>query len=156
MQAKIDSYWLQRRQRTQGHPDVNLANLSTKPNEPIQAKLTVGAPGDKYEQEADAMASQVMSMSDAAVQREAVGEEQAEEEVRAKPLTAAITPLVQREAMPEEELQAKPLNAPIQRETLPEEEVQAKRSLQFKSDASFQANSNIESQLNNSKGGEVR
>lgn len=133
-------------------PRVDLSSL--------QAKLTVGAPGDKYEQEADAMASQVMSMPDAAVQRETVGEEQSEE-VRAKPLSSAITPLLQREAMPEEELQAKPLNAFIQREALPEEEVQAKLStvnggdrshLQLKSDA-IQTGGNIESQLSSSKGG---
>jgi|GEM_PF-1032717 len=98
-------------------PKVNLSSL--------QAKLTVGAPGDKYEQEADAMANQVMSMPDAAVQRETVGEEQSEE-VRAKPLASAITPLLQREAMPEEELQTKPLAASIsslvQREAVPEDD----------------------------------
>jgi hypothetical protein len=144
-------------------PRVDLSSL--------QAKLTVGAPGDKYEQEADAMASRVMSVPDAAVQREMVGEET--DEVQTKPLAAAITPLVQREAMPEEEVQAKSLNASIQREVLPEEEVQAKPldasiqretlpeeeevqtkpSLQLKSNDSFQAGGNIESQLNNSKGG---
>ncbi len=36
---------------------------------PIQAKLKIGAPDDKYEQEADRVADQVMHMSDPAVQR---------------------------------------------------------------------------------------
>jgi|GEM_PF-5062438 len=101
-------------------PRVNLSNL--------QAKLTVGAPGDKYEQEADSMAQKVMSTPDSVVQRMTPGEE---EEVRTKPLAANITPLVQREEIPEEkeEVQAKPLgNGTIQREEIPEEkeEVQAK------------------------------
>jgi hypothetical protein len=33
----------------------------------IQAKLTVSTPGDKYEQEADAMAAKVMAMPDRAI-----------------------------------------------------------------------------------------
>jgi hypothetical protein len=33
----------------------------------VQTKLTVGAPGDNYEQEADNMASKVMAMPDSAV-----------------------------------------------------------------------------------------
>lgn len=125
-------------------PRVNLSNLQTK--------LTVGAPGDKYEQEADSMAQKVMSTPDSAVQRMTPGEE---EEVRTKPLAANITPLVQREEMPEEkeELQAKPLgNGTIQREEMPEEkEIQTKRPLQRR-DGSFQAGGNIESKLNSSKG----
>ena len=110
----------------------------------IQAKLTVGAPNDQYEQEADRVAEQVMSTPDSAVQqtlqREAMPEEELqtkplgnsiqreampeeEEELQTKPLAATITPLVQREAIPEEEeLQTKPLGNSIQREALPEEE----------------------------------
>jgi hypothetical protein len=141
----------------------------------VQTKLTVGTPGDKYEQEADAMASQVMSMPDSAVQRE-VAPEETEEEVQTKPLAAGITPLVQRETMPEEEeVQTKPLgNGTIQREEMPEEEdiqtkpisasiqreisaeeeeVQTKSSIQRATDGSFQAGGNIENRLNSSKGG---
>jgi hypothetical protein len=86
-----------------------------------QAKLTVGEPGDKYEQEADRVADQVMSMPESApVQREMAPEE---EEVQTKPLAASITPLVQREAIPEEEeVQTKPLANTLQREAMPEEE----------------------------------
>jgi hypothetical protein len=73
----------------------------------IQAKLTVGEPGDKYEQEADMMASQVMSMPDTPVQT--------------KPLANGMTRVVQRAAMP--------------------------------TNGGTQANSNIESRLNSTKGG---
>ncbi|MBC1218582.1 DUF4157 domain-containing protein [Nostoc sp. UCD121] len=50
-----------------------------------QAKLTVGEPGDKYEQEADMMANQVISMPDSAVQREIALEEQTQEKIQTKP-----------------------------------------------------------------------
>ncbi|HLO86074.1 MAG TPA: hypothetical protein VK203_13850, partial [Nostocaceae cyanobacterium] len=51
---------------------------------PIQTKLTVGAPGDKYEQEADSMASKVMSMSDSAVQRQTALGTQIQPQVQAR------------------------------------------------------------------------
>ena len=96
----------------------------------IQAKLTIGQPGDKYEQEADSVADRVMAMSEPAqVQREEMGEE--EEELQMKPLAGMISPLVQREELPEEEeeLQMKPEDNVVQREELPEEE----EELQMKS-----------------------
>ena len=98
--------------------------------QPIQAKLTIGQPGDKYEQEADSVAERVMAMSaPAQVQREELPEE--EEELQMKPLAETISPLVQREELPEEEeeLQMKPEDNAIQREELPEEE----EELQMKS-----------------------
>jgi hypothetical protein len=71
---------------------------SSKEETPLQTKLVVGAPGDKYEQEADSVAAQVMGMSTPVnhppVQREMATDE---EDVQTKPLAAAITPLVQRE-----------------------------------------------------------
>jgi hypothetical protein len=57
----------------------------------IQTKLTVGAPGDRYEREADRVAEQVVS-SQRGVQR------QAEEELQTKPLAASLTPLIQCQA----------------------------------------------------------
>lgn len=81
---------------------------------PIQRKLTIGQPRDEYEQEADRVAEQVMNMSDSAtqlpMQRQA---ELEDEELQTKPLSALITPVVQRESLPGEE----------------EEPVQAKRDL---------------------------
>ncbi len=96
----------------------------------IQAKLTVGAAGDRYEQEADRVAEQVSNLQisnfksqTSNVQRQA----EEEEEVQAKPLAATITPLVQRQAEEEEEVQTKPL---LQRQAEEEEEVQTKPLLQ--------------------------
>ncbi len=88
----------------------------------VQTKLTVGAPGDQYEQEADRVADQVMSMPDSAIQQPVQREANLEEdEVQTKPIAASITPLVQREAMPEEEEVQTKANT-LQREEMPEEE----------------------------------
>ena len=82
----------------------------------IQAKLTIGQPNDKYEQEADRVADQVMRMPESKIQRE-INEfdedEMEQEEIQTKPLGATITPVVQRqltdeiEEEEEELLQAK-------------------------------------------------
>ena len=81
----------------------------------VQPKLTIGQPGDKYEQEADQAASQVVNQINApvpqqsgqsqSVQREAVQEE--DDELSMKPEISTI----QREAVSEEEeeLQTKPM-----------------------------------------------
>lgn len=111
----------------------------------IQAKLTVGAAHDAYEQEADRVATQVMSVPEhvSTVQRFA----EDEEEIQAKPLAATITPLVQRAAEDEEELQAKF----IQRDTAPEED-----ELQTKSVAeggAFSPGADFEGHLNAVRGG---
>ncbi|MEH2113366.1 eCIS core domain-containing protein [Nostoc sp.] len=99
-----------------------------------QAKLTVGAPDDYYEQEADKVADQIMRMA----QPQPIGLQntQTQDQVQTKPLAAAITPLVQREAMPEEE-----------------EELQTKRSLQLATNGSFQTEENFETRLNSSESG---
>jgi hypothetical protein len=83
--------------------------------------MTVNAPNDAYEQQADATARQAMSAPPAA-QRESLPEE--EELIQAK----ALDPTVQREGAEEEEmLQTKALDSAVQREGLQEEEaVQAK------------------------------
>jgi hypothetical protein len=107
----------------------------------IQAKLTVGAAGDRYEQEADRVADQVMSMqlpspdrggARGEVQRQA----EEEEEVQTKPLAASITPLVQRQAEEEEEVQTFPsperrgAGGEVQRQAEEEEEeIQTKSNL---------------------------
>ena len=138
----------------------------------IQAKLTIGQPGDKYEQEADSVAERVMAMSEPAqVQREELLEE--EEELKMKPLAETISPLVQREELPEEEeeLQMKPEGNAIQRAELPEEEEELQmksvgnsiqreelpeeEELQMKQSApSTQTTTDdLESQLSSSKGG---
>jgi hypothetical protein len=76
----------------------------------IQAKLDIGEPNDKYEQEADATASKVVQQinstpQDQSIQREAAMEE--EEELQMKPISS-----IQRDesmAEEDEELQMKPL-----------------------------------------------
>ena len=84
----------------------------------IQGKLTVGKPNDKYEQEADRVADEVMRMPEPQVQRQ--NEEDEEEEmIQAKPVGEQITPLVQRQVEPAEEEEAEP-------EKEEEETIQAK------------------------------
>ena len=96
----------------------SIALLST----PIQAKLKIGPPGDKYEQEADRVAEQVMRMPEPKVEalesvveggrlgtvqracskceeevrRQPVDENEDEEDMlRTKPLSGKISPLIQ-------------------------------------------------------------
>ena len=96
----------------------------------IQTKLTVGPAHDRYEQEADRVAQQAMSMSapaqsQPAVQRAPEEEEEVQMKPLAAPLAASITPIAQRRAEEEEEeVQTKPL---AQRQ---EEEVQMKPLVQ--------------------------
>ncbi|MBC1218580.1 hypothetical protein GNF10_08575 [Nostoc sp. UCD121] len=56
-------------------------DISSIPLRRPQAKLTVGEPGDQYEQEAEMMANQVMSMPDSAVQREILPKEQTQSDI---------------------------------------------------------------------------
>ncbi|MEM1242040.1 MAG: DUF4157 domain-containing protein [Cyanobacteria bacterium P01_H01_bin.26] len=86
---------------------------------PVQPKLSIGQPGDKYEQEADQMAARVMRMPGGdfgergkgkgeGVQRQALpGEKEEEEEVQ-------MRPAVQREVMPAEEEEEETLQARLQ------------------------------------------
>ena len=162
----------QAKQLNHQQADNRIAAPSQIQSLPIQAKLTIGQPGDKYEQEADSVADRVMAMSEPAqVQREELGEE--EEELQMKPLADTISPLVQREELPEEEeeLQMKPEDNLVQREELPEEEELQMKSvdnsiqreelpeeeeeLQMKQSAlsTQTATPDLESQLNSSKGG---
>jgi hypothetical protein len=72
----------------------------------VQMKLTIGQPGDKYEQEADRMAADVVQRINApqseSVQRQETPEE---EELLQEPLAGTL----QRQETPEEELQMKPI-----------------------------------------------
>jgi hypothetical protein len=69
----------------------------------LQPRLTIGQPNDKYEQEADRVADEVMRMPEPGVQRQTEEEEEEEELIQTKPLAEQITPLVQRQAEPEED-----------------------------------------------------
>jgi hypothetical protein len=78
----------------------------------LRAKLTIGPPGDKYEQEADHVAEQVMRMPEPQLQQKPTCLEcEEEEEIRTKLIAPNITPLVQRQVEEKEEeelLQPKP------------------------------------------------
>lgn len=93
---------------------------------PIQTKLRIGAPNDKYEQEADRVAEQVMRMPDsdqkvsffdqangAKIQRTCAECKEEDEEIQRKPLANILTTLIQRqiegEEDEEEKVQAKEL-----------------------------------------------
>jgi hypothetical protein len=96
----------------------------------IQTKLAVGPVGDRYEQEADRVAEQVMTMPAPTNRKPSVQRAtEEEEEVQTKLLATLITPLVQRQEAPEEEeVQTKLL---AQRQEMPEEEeVQTKPLVQ--------------------------
>ncbi|WP_299222274.1 DUF4157 domain-containing protein [uncultured Aquimarina sp.] len=73
---------------------------SVENNTPIvQTKLTIGQPNDVYEQEADAVANQVMKMSthqDTLIQRKC--DQCEEEELQMKPLSNSISPIVQKQS----------------------------------------------------------
>lgn len=92
----------------------------------LQAKLKIGQPGDKYEQEADRVADRVMSMPESNLSRQ-----EDEEEVQGKPVAGQITPLVQRQSEEEEEIKKQPEEEEepvqtklLQRQSEDEEEVQ--------------------------------
>ncbi|NTU83536.1 MAG: DUF4157 domain-containing protein [Chloroflexales bacterium] len=84
--------------------DCRHRRLAGERRPPIQTKLAVNRPGDRYEQEADRVADQVMRMPKPSVQRSALPEgDEENERLQLKPLADQITPLVQREALPEED-----------------------------------------------------
>lgn len=77
--------------------------LKSKKRTLFQPKLTIGTPGDKYEQEADWAAKQVMRMPESAGQKQVEAEENQEENLQEKPISSQITPLIQREIEPQQE-----------------------------------------------------
>jgi hypothetical protein len=122
LQTKIGNFWQQKRESIQRSSRNLLAinNLSVprERREPIQPKLSIGQPGDKYEKEADRVASQVVSQINAPV-----------------PQQSAQSQSVQREAIPEDEdeLMMKPHSRSIQREEMlnEEDELQMKPMVQL-------------------------
>lgn len=144
----------------------------------IQAKLSVGQPNDKYEQEADAMADKVVQRLSS---NAGVSEGNASNDIQAKPLAAAITPLVQRKCSvceEKEKLQRKeednePLAGDLQKKPIFESNTEAppddeknvqrrcaaceheeEKGLQKKSDSSAPqpASMSVEAALSSSKG----
>jgi len=106
------------------------AFFSPAPQHSLQPKLTIGRPGDKYEQEADAMANAVVNQNagqQVQQKEQEVSQLQRQEMEEEEGVQAKLN--VQRQAAPEEEeVQAK---LQVQRQAAPEEEeVQAKPELQ--------------------------
>lgn len=121
----------------------------------IQAKLTVGKPNDKYEQEADRIADKVMRMPDrATVLRKCAACKEEEKKIQQKPLAVGITPWVQRQVAEEQEedrVQTKPLQRQAEEE---EEAIQPKIMLQKQTTGGPpQPGASLESRLNRSKSG---
>lgn len=90
----------------------------------IQPKLTIGQPNDKYEQEADRVADQVMRMPGPTMQRQAEDEEEELVQSATEDCTSPeITPLVRRQPMEEavEEERLQPRADTIQRQPIEEE-----------------------------------
>ncbi|WP_445626502.1 hypothetical protein [Nostoc sp. DSM 114167] len=133
LQAKMDGL-LNSRLEHATRFEHNIANISLRrPDIPIQAKLTIGEPGDKYEQEADETARQVVQK---------IHQPQREK--------------LQRDSLPEEEdeLQMKP-EGNIQCESLPEEEeeeLQMKPMVQRVSDGGVAATQDLETSINQARG----
>ncbi|MFO0173614.1 MAG: DUF4157 domain-containing protein, partial [Aphanizomenon sp.] len=136
------------------YPNIPVNAPGTEPPPPVQTKLTIGEPGDKYEQEADQVASQVVqqinspvpvqSAQGQTVQREEVPEE--EEQVQAK----SISDTIQREEVPEEEeqVQAKSISNTSQREELPEADPLQGNSLK----GEIAATPNLETSIQGARG----
>src|SRR5258706_1080938 len=102
-------------QHSPGSPGISLAPV--KPNAghafagipvrpplplPVQAKLSVSQPDDKYEQEADRVADDVMRTPEPTAAGRPDGDEnKPKPDVQAKPIAGQITPLVKRQAEPQ-------------------------------------------------------
>lgn len=71
------------------------ANCATKGNEQpiLQPKLAIGSPNDRYEQEADRVADQIMRMPEPSIQRQMEPEEDEAEGMVQRKIATSITPL---------------------------------------------------------------
>lgn len=113
-----------------------LTHVVQQNGDKVQRKLTVGQPGDKYEQEADQVARAVMQQEQRPVQRDSDGglvrrqiEEEEEEEVQMKSEHSRVQRQVEEEEEEEEPVQSKMQDAQAQQQGEEEEEehsIQAK------------------------------
>ncbi|MEH2079374.1 MAG: DUF4157 domain-containing protein [Nostoc sp.] len=133
-------------------------DISRIPLRNPQAKLSISQPGDKYEQEADSVAQQVMQTMAQPVNRQPIQPEalpEDEEELQMKPLDIST---LQREALPEdeEELQMKSLDiSTLQREVLPEDESELQMKSMVQRQAGMGAAPDLEASINQARGGGV-
>ena len=78
----------------------------------IQTKLKISEPGDKYEQQADRIADEVMRMPEPSVQRQLEPEEEEEEMVQRRAIANPISPLSQIPLQRRSNNQAEPAEVP--------------------------------------------
>ena len=130
VEAETDSFTEDKQQNSSEQSNPTPSSLSHSFGRmsvlPIQTKLAIGQPGDKYEQEANRVAAQVVQQINSPqaqqsgdIQRDTVNPEEGKS-LQTKPVISTL----QRETMPEEEeeekrLQGKPL---LQLREIPEEE----------------------------------
>ena len=110
----------------------DISRISLRP----QAKLTIGQPGDSYEQEADSVAQQVMQRMAQPGNRQSIQRQEAPEE--------------------EEELQMKSLDiSTLQRQEAPEEEEELQMSpmVQRQGQGGMAATPDLETSINQARGG---
>jgi hypothetical protein len=109
VQAKMDSFWEQRRELAKAQPNLleimmkrnGQAAQTSEPATKVQPKLEIGQPNDQYELEADQVASEVV------------------QQLKSPQMESPqVEPSVQREPMLEEEMQKPPVT--LQRDTRPE------------------------------------
>jgi hypothetical protein len=139
------------RQGRQGVPMEGQRSLFDSPQQspalPIRAKLTIGEPGDQYEQEADRVASQVVEQINAPASAQSTQgqsvqrQEESEEELQRQPSIS--------------NLQRSPLSPEVQREAMPEEDdLQAKSILQRREAiAAGEASTDLDAAINSARGG---
>jgi hypothetical protein len=114
---------------------------------PVQAKLTIGEPGDKYEQEADRVASQVV---------EQINSPEAAQSTQGQSVQRQEEPVEELQRQPSiSNLQRSPLPLEVQREAMPaEEELQAKSILQSREAiAGGEASTDLDTAINRARGG---
>jgi hypothetical protein len=143
------------------HFGYDLSNISMSAPNPvtIQPKLTIGQPGDKYEQEADQVASQVVNQINTpapqssgqgqTVQREEMSKE--EDKLDMKPEINSI----QRDEVPKEDekLDMKPEVNSIQRDEMPKDDEKLQpKSTQEHDKAGASATPDLESSIQQSRG----
>ena len=172
LQAKMDgllNFQLEHARRF-GHNIANIPLHRPDTLTPIQAKLTIGEPGDKYEQEADETARQVVQRihqpQSEKLQRESLPEE--EDELQMKP-ERRIQPealpkddymqmkperRIQPEALPKDDyMQMKP-EYRIQPEALPKDDyMQMKSMVQRASNEGTAASPDLETSIEQARGG---
>jgi hypothetical protein len=148
----------------------------------VQTKLVVGAPGDKYEQEADAMADKVMSMTSSVQKQEELVQEKAENPDRpvAETLqrqneedgTVHLQPIaetIQRQTEEDATVHLKPLAQTVQRKEIEgvvhlkplanqvspiiQQNLKDSTLISRKGDSAFTASDSIETRLKSGKGG---